>query len=143
LSFRAHHTLTGYARAAVDLKARMDEHVRGVGFREFLDIFLDTRLPAEPEHRRPGRVIDTVGQATGTVWRAGEPFVLAPAMTAVVAAAAQALDLTGEVITDQVAPSDWGVLFMPEPIYHRGLDGQLSALAAITWAPVSGPRGRM
>lgn len=143
MSFRAHHTLTGYARAAVDLKARMDEHVRGPGFREFLDIFLEGRLPTEPEHRRTGRVADTVWQAAGTVWRAGEPFVLAPAMTAVVAAAAQALDLTGEVLTEQVAPCDWGVLFLPEPIYHRGIDGQLSAFAAITWAPVTSPRGRM
>ena len=84
----------------------MDEHVRGAGFREFLDIFLDTRLPTLGQSRRLAeRVADTVSQAGGSVWRIGEPFVLAPAMTAIVAAAAQALDLTGEVVTEQVAPA--------------------------------------
>jgi hypothetical protein len=148
VSFRSHHTLTGYARTAVDLKARMDEHVRGAGFREFLNLFLDTRLPTagqqRPSGQVAGRVADTVSQAAGSVWRIGEPFVLAPAMTAIVAAAAQALDLTGEVVAEQVAPSDWGVLFLPEPIYHRNLDGSLSGMAAITWAPVTSQgRGRM
>jgi hypothetical protein len=146
VSFRTHHTLTGYARVAVDLKARMDEHVRGAGFREFLDFFLDTTMSTMSTgggHRLSERVGDTVSQAAGSVWRIGEPFVLAPAMTAIVAAAAQALDLTGEVVAEQVAPCDWGVLFLPEPIYHRNLDGTLSGMAAITWAPVSGPRGRM
>lgn len=143
MTFGNHHTLTGYARAAVDLKARMDEHVRGHGFREFLDIFLETKLPAEADHRRDRRVGDAVAGATGMVWRVGEPFVLAPAMTAIVAAAAEALDLTGEAVTDRAAPCDWGVLFLPEPIYRRTISGQLSAMAAITWAPISSPTGRM
>ena len=143
MSFRAHHSLTGYARAAVDLKARMDEYLRGSRFREYVDVLLAPRLPGDGQHRHSGRVTDAVSQAAATVWRVGEPFVLAPAMTAVVAAAAQALDLTGEVITDQVAPCDWGVLFLPEPIYRRGITGQLSALAAITWSPITSPSGRL
>ena len=40
-------------------------------------------------------------------------------MTAIVAAAAEALDLTGDLLTADVAPCDAGVLFLPEPIYHR------------------------
>jgi hypothetical protein len=44
-------------------------------------------------------------------------------MTAVVAAAAGALDLTGETVPADLAPADLGVLFLPQPIYHRGLTG--------------------
>ncbi|MGN9807112.1 hypothetical protein [Micromonospora sp. L32] len=35
-------------------------------------------------------------------------------MTAIIAAAAQALDLTGDVVGNDVAPSDAGVLFLPD-----------------------------
>jgi hypothetical protein len=139
VSFRTHHSLAGYARAAVDLKARMHEHTQSPGFGRYIDAFLQSRLGGV-EEGRPGvgqRVHDAVAQAAGAVWRVGEPFVLAPAMTAIVAAAAEALDLTGEVLTDQLAPCDWGVLFLPEPVYHRTTDGNLSSIAAITWAPVS------
>lgn len=52
---------------------------------------------------------------TSLPWRHGEPCVLAPAMTAIVAAAA-ALDLTGEVLPADVAPADSGVLFLPERV---------------------------
>jgi hypothetical protein len=139
VSFRTHHSLAGYARAAVDLKTQMGEHTQTCGFGRYIDAFLQSRLGGVDEGS-PGdgqRVHDAVAQAAGTVWRIGEPFVLAPAMIAIVAAAAEALDLTGEVLTDQLAPCHWGVLFLPEPVYHRTGNGNLSTIAAITWAPVS------
>jgi hypothetical protein len=67
----------------------------------------------------------------------GEPFVLAPAMTAIVAAAADALDLTGEVLPADAAPTDFGALFLPEPIYCRHPTGGVSGVAALTWARMS------
>lgn len=63
--------------------------------------------------------------------------MLAPAMTAIIAAAAAALDLTGDLLTADAAPCDTGVLFLPEPIYHRYPDGHLSAVGAITWIPLT------
>ena len=46
---------------------------------------------------------------TATPWPLGEPYVVAPAMTAIVTAAAQALDLTGEALPDDIAPDNGGV----------------------------------
>lgn len=82
-----------------------------------------------------------VHRLAGSAWRIGEPYVLAPAMTAIVAAAADALDLTGETLHEEVAPSDFGVLFLPDPIYVRKSQGQVTGIAAITWARMSSPSG--
>jgi hypothetical protein len=51
-----------------------------------------------------------------------------------VAAAAEALDLTDEIVAKDTAPDDGGVLFLPEPIYHRGHRGDVTSIGAITWA---------
>src|SRR5262249_11252106 len=82
---------------------------------------------------------DTMHQVSCLPWRWGEPYVLAPAMTAIVAAAAQALDLTGEQLPRDAAPTDTGVLFLPEPVYHRRGDGTLASIGAITWATYHTP----
>jgi len=63
-------------------------------------------------------------------------------MTAIVAAAAVALDLTGDLLTADAAPCDGGVLFLPEPIYHRRPTGTVAAIGAITWTSMSAPSGR-
>jgi len=55
-------------------------------------------------------------------------------MTAVVAAAADALDLTGDRLLADAAPADVGVLFLPEPVYHRRPDGTVAGIGALTWA---------
>jgi hypothetical protein len=54
-------------------------------------------------------------------------------MTAIVAAAAQALDLTGEILTADTAPTDTGVLLLPEPVYQRDPTGRFHSLGAVTW----------
>ncbi|MEV0453725.1 hypothetical protein [Catellatospora methionotrophica] len=77
--------------------------------------------------------IESAQRMVTDVWRLGESYVLAPAMTAVVAAAADALDLTGEILPGDIAPSDHGVLFLPEPIYHRDARGILTPISVITW----------
>jgi hypothetical protein len=82
-----------------------------------------------------------IHRLASSAWRVGQPNVLAPAMTAIVAAAADALNLAGETLHDDSAPDDFGVLFLPDPIYARNPRGQLIAIAAITWAQLASPTG--
>lgn len=138
MSLRDETTLAGYARAAVDLKAHMSAYCSSTAGREFAAAFAQTRW----EHVSPGSgpspdLIDAIDRLTSAPWRVGEPFVLAPAMTAIVAAAADALDLTGEVLPADAAPTDFGALFLPEPIYCRHPTGGVSGVAALTWARMS------
>jgi len=134
MSFHKQTTLAGYARAAVDLKTRMDAYCRSAGGAQYIEAFVQGRFAGQqgdPEIH--DRVAGFVKRMATTCWRLGEAFVLAPAMTAVVAAAANALDLTGEMLTDEVAPTDCGVLFLPEPIYYRDPRGRLHPVSAVTW----------
>jgi hypothetical protein len=55
-----------------------------------------------------------IHRLSSSAWRAGQPYVLAPAMTAIVAAAGGVLNLAGETLHDDSAPDDFGVLF-PRP----------------------------
>jgi len=146
LSFHTENTLVGYARAAVDLRIRMSEVVQSVADVAYLREMLAGRvIPAMLEHEDPSAVVesvvDAVGRATKAVWAHGDSFVLAPAMTAIIAAAAEALDLTGDLLTAEAAPCDSGVLFLPEPIYHRRPTGTLAAIGALTWAMVTADSG--
>lgn len=70
---------------------------------------------------------------TSAPWKIGEPYIVAPAMTAIIAAAAEALDLTGETLPEDIAPDDHGIIFFPEPIYHRNPTGEVCGIGAITW----------
>lgn len=131
-TFLPNDTLASYARTAVDLKTRMHETAETEVTRMWLRAMTtDLSTPDDPP---TGQFIDAVQRMISAAWKVGEPYVLAPAMTAIVAAAADALDLTGEVLTDDVAPSDYGALFLPETIYHRWPNGELTAIGAITWS---------
>ncbi|MFG1952468.1 hypothetical protein [Micromonospora sp. NPDC048830] len=135
MSFRTESTLAGYARATVDLRARMIDYTRSRFAQQYLKAFLEPTLDATtdgPDHKTA--VIDALGRVAHQPWQDGEPYVLAPAMTAIIAAAAQALDLTGDIIGNDTAPSDAGVLFLPEPIYERGIQGHVTSIGAIAWA---------
>jgi hypothetical protein len=139
MSFRTQNTLVGLARAAVDATARMTEHNATPAASAFFADFLRHTLtpPRGEDDDDPQATADftrTLVRLTSNVWQLGDPFVLAPAMTAIVAAAAEALDLTGDLLSRDVAPGDGGVLFLPEPIFVRTRAGQLTRLAAITWA---------
>ncbi|TWJ25131.1 hypothetical protein [Micromonospora endolithica] len=134
MSFHTERTLAGYARAAVDLRLRMTEYSRGRFAQQYLRAWLESRFDDDAAHN--AAVCDAFSRIAHQLWRDGEPYVLAPAMTAIIAAAAQALDLTGDIVTNDVAPSDAGVLFLPEPIYERGVHGQFTSIGAITWAKV-------
>jgi hypothetical protein len=137
LNFLPNDTLAGYARTAVDLRIRMVDYHRGPLAQQYLEAFLDARLARhDPDYdgTLPPKFFDAMRNITATPWQLGEPYVVAPAMTAIVAAAAQALDLTGEVLPDDIAPDNGGVLFLPEPVYHRHLNGEVQSLGAITWA---------
>ncbi|MEV0269873.1 hypothetical protein AB0H43_13930 [Hamadaea sp. NPDC050747] len=134
MKLHAQSTLAGYARAAVDLKSRMHAYCRSSGGSQYIRTIVQSRFDGpHGEHDIEERVSDFVHLMATTCWRQGEAFVLAPAMTAVVAAAANALDLTGEMLSDEVAPTDCGVLFLPEPIYYRDRRGRLRPVSAITW----------
>lgn len=148
MTFRNEAALTGYARAAVAIKTRMHDFCTSTAGSEYTRAFVETLFANSPEPEPHGeatpdqKVAEVINRASGTVWAQGEAYVLAPAMTAIVAAAAEALDLTGDLLTADAAPADGGVLFLPEPIYHRNLNGQVSGIAAITWTTVSSPSGR-
>ena len=101
MSFHYAATLTDYARIAVDLRIRMAETTSGVVDHAFLrEMFASQLLPSIHEAgNKPStvvdRVVDAVARAAHAAWSQGETFVLAPAITAIIAAAAEALDLTG------------------------------------------------
>jgi hypothetical protein len=140
VSFHQITTLAGYARAAVDLRVRMAEYVGGPLDLDYLHTMLAAQLATTaPELDEPAvaPAVEAVTRAAKAAWTVGETFVLAPAMTAIVAAAAEALDLTGDLLTADVAPTDHGVLFLPEPVYSRRPTGTLAAIGAITWATIS------
>jgi hypothetical protein len=126
MSFRTESTLAGYARAAIDLRARMTDYCRSRFAQQYLRAFLETRQasisPDDPTP--PPAVMTAFDRLAYQPWQLGEPYVLAPAMTAIVAAAAQALDLSGEVVPNDVAPGDFGVLFLPEAIYHGAYEAR-------------------
>ncbi|MEV0005653.1 hypothetical protein AB0H28_25680 [Micromonospora sp. NPDC050980] len=147
MTFRTETTLAGYARAAVEMKTRMHEYCASTAGGEYTRAFVETLLASRPEDHGDEahphqKLTDVINRASSAVWAQGEAYVLAPAMTAVVAAAAESLDLTGDLLTADAAPTDGGVLFLPEAIYHRDLAGQVSAIAAITWATIASPNGR-
>ncbi len=137
MNFLPNDTLAGFARTAVDLRARMVDYHGSALAHQYLQA-LFANMPDEYGAMTPN-VLKTMHEITGTPWRVGEPYIVAPAMTAIIAAAAQALDLTGEVLPDDLAPCDHGVVFFPEPLYHRGLTGKVSSLGAITWARIANP----
>ncbi|WP_194820935.1 hypothetical protein [Micromonospora sp. S-DT3-3-22] len=148
MNLRTESTLPGYARAAVAMKTRMHEYCASIAGHEYHKAFVETRWAAlpppdnasgtDPNHK----LVHMLNRANSAVWAHGEAYVIAPAMTAVVAAGADALDLTGDLLTADAAPTDAGVLFLPEPIYHRTLAGRVSGIAAITWTTITSPRGR-
>ena len=137
MSFHTENTLAGYARAAVDLRIRMAETAHTATDRAYVRELFTVRLPATHDNDDTAAasddVADAVGRATKAAWAHGDSFVLAPAMTAIVAAAAEALDLTDDLLTAEAAPCDTGVLFLPEPIYHRRPTGTVAAIGALTW----------
>jgi hypothetical protein len=142
MTFHAQTTLVGLARAAVDARLRMTEYVATPQAAAYLEQLVKDRWASVTDEPPERAVVDAVIRATNNVWRYGEPFVAAPAMTAIVAAAAEALDLTGDLLTREAAPADSGILFLPEPIFVRGRSGDLVRFAAITWATISSPDGR-
>lgn len=138
MPFHTQHTLVGLAREAVDAKARMTEYIATPAATTFLTgLVHDNMLDKDDDPTDTPTFINDLIQMTNNVWQYGDPFVLAPAMTAIVAAAAEALDLTGDLLSRDVAPCDGGVLFLPEPIFIRTRTGGLTRLAAITWAAVT------
>jgi hypothetical protein len=165
MSMQLETTLAGYARAAVDLKAWMTDYTTSATGQSYLQTFTQSYVgrpeaeldfePPTPEHPDSSRTGDphasgmrsaspldgdllkAMALFTSTPWRHGEPYVLAPVMTAVVAAAADALDLTGDVLSSDLAPADYGVVFLPQPVYLRNPRGQVVGVGAITWAKMS------
>jgi hypothetical protein len=135
VGFLHESTLAGYARAAVDLKIRMTEYTATAAFTDYVQTWLQVRFGAgATTAATPMADAGDFARYACVVWQHGESYVVAPAMTAIVAAAASRLDLTGEILTDDVAPADAGVVFFPEPVYQRDPDGRIYSIGAITWS---------
>ena len=87
MSFRTETTLAGYARTAVTLKTRMDAYCHSSGGRRYLTTFAQAfHDNAIPDQRPTPELVDAIHRLAGSAWRIGEPYVLAPTMTAIVAA---------------------------------------------------------
>jgi hypothetical protein len=137
VGFQHESTLTGYARAATDARIHMAEYTSGPWFPEYVRDWFAVRFAHGDRQRvfRDAALADFARFST-RVWQTGQSNVVAPAMTAILAAAASALDLTGEILTDDSAPDEHGVVFFPEPIYQRDPDGGVHAIGALTWTRV-------
>jgi hypothetical protein len=137
VGFQHESTLAGYARAATDARIRMAEYTSGPWFPQYVHDWFEVRFAHGERHRvfRDAALTDFARFST-RAWQTGQSNVVAPAMTAILAAAASALDLTGEILTDESAPDDHGVVFFPEPIYQRDPDGGIHGIAALTWTRV-------
>src|SRR5262249_10852587 len=82
-------TLAGYARTAVTLKTRMDAYCHSTGGRRSLTAFAQAfNDNATPDQPATPHLIDVIHRLAASAWRVGQPYVLAPAITAIVAAAA-------------------------------------------------------
>ncbi|MET7949029.1 hypothetical protein [Micromonospora sp. NPDC005324] len=149
VGLRRETTYAGYARAAVNAKTLMAEHCARQGADELVSVIMADALTVKVNNHQ-WQAQTATAQSAGrtltrqleTAWRIGEPFVVAPAMTAIIAAAAQALDLTDDLLTADTAPTDSGVLFLPEPIFIRSAAGTIRGIAAITWTTMITPAGR-
>jgi hypothetical protein len=137
VGFQHESTLAGYARAATDARIRMAEFTTGPWFAEYVRDWYQVRFANERRRVFRDASLADFALFSTRVWQAGQSNVVAPAMTAILAAAASALDLTGEVLTDQSAPDDHGVVFFPEPIYQRDPNGGVHAIGALTWTRVA------
>ncbi|MBM0274020.1 hypothetical protein [Micromonospora tarensis] len=91
--------------------------------------------PTSEDAARVAAVTAVLDRLAHEPWRSGQPYALAPELTATLATAARALDLTGRVVDSDSAPSDAGVLVLPEPIYQRDALGHVTSIGAIAWAP--------
>ncbi|MDZ5447772.1 hypothetical protein U2F26_34565 [Micromonospora sp. 4G57] len=70
----------------------MTEYSRGPFAQQYLTAFLAAHLDGPAA---PASVLEAFSRVAHQPWQDGTPYVLAPAMTAVIAAAAQALDVIG------------------------------------------------
>jgi hypothetical protein len=75
-------------------------------------------------------MLDALVGMTSLAWRVGEPYVLAPAMTAVVAAAADAL--TGERLPADIGSQRARCAVPPQSVYHRLPSEAVNGIGAVT-----------
>ncbi|MCW6004316.1 hypothetical protein K1W54_06935 [Micromonospora sp. CPCC 205371] len=136
MGFQHESTLAGYARAATDDRIRMAEYASGPWFPEHVRDWYEVRFVQDGRRVFRDASLADFARLTTRVWQARQPNVVAPAMTAILAAAASSLDLSGEVLTDDTAPDDHGIVFFPEPVYQRDPDGGIHGISAITWTRV-------
>ncbi|MFI7650295.1 hypothetical protein ACIBTZ_30070 [Micromonospora sp. NPDC049460] len=86
MSFRSESTLAWYANARVDLRARMADYTRSRFAQQYLKAFLEPATEATIDGPEAS-AIDAFSRVAHQPWQDGEPYVLAPAMTAIIAAA--------------------------------------------------------
>jgi hypothetical protein len=134
---RLERTLTGYARAAVDARIQMCRVAASRPMRLSWQMMFDQMRPDDAPRKmnlNQRAMVDEAMEHTSTTWHEGEMYVVAPAMTAIVVAAGDALDVSTLVVHMDDAPSPIGIVFFPEPIYVRDVRGSLLNIAAMTWS---------
>lgn len=138
MNFDPDGSIAGYARTSVTLRQRMVAYHRTQAARNYLKVFLEPRTV--PGGTATPQTLNTLHGLSSSPWQHGDPYVIAPAMTAIVAAATEALDLTGEVLPADIAPDGGaaGLVFLPEPIYYRTMNGAVTSIGAVTWARYQG-----
>ncbi|GIG86947.1 hypothetical protein [Plantactinospora endophytica] len=150
MTLKQEDTYVGYARASVNAKTLMAEHYARKDTDDWVSLILAGGLTVKMSNNHQWQIGTTTARVGGRTltrqvelaWRHGEPFVVAPAMTAIVAAAAQALDLTDDLVAADTAPCDDGVLFLPQPIFVGSTSTAVRGIAAITWTTMTTPVGR-
>ncbi len=134
MSFHRESTLAGYARTAGDVRTRMVEYARSGFARQYLEAFLAcTPDPPTGSPHVTKAALAVFDRVAHEPWRDGHAYVVAPELTATLVAAARSVNLTGHVVSPAVAPSDAGVVLLPEPIYQRDACGEVTSIGAIAW----------
>ncbi|MGC5054649.1 hypothetical protein ACLQ2S_24720 [Micromonospora sp. DT48] len=84
MNFLPNDTLAGYARTAVDLRARMVDYHRSPLAAQYLQAFFGSRLTdhSSPSPAGMAKVLHAARAITTNPWRFGEPYVIAAAAAA-------------------------------------------------------------
>ena len=85
MGFRHESTLAGYARAATDDRIRMTEYADSPWFPEYVRDWYTVRFAHDQQRVFRDASLADFARLTTRVWQTGQPNVVAPAMTAILA----------------------------------------------------------
>lgn len=137
MRLRDSHNVNEMARRSVEMRLQMLHYTQTDGYQKYIQAFLGTILDYDVRHLTSSdkEAIALVADSARLAWKEGQSSILAPAMTSVVAAAANALDMSDMILTWEDMPDQGGVILLPQPIYLQTIAGKRIGLSAITWTP--------